>query len=325
MAEPAAFGGAVLCGGASRRMGRDKALIPLDGRPLAVRVAGALHAAGARPVIAVGGARSALGALGLRTTADLHPGAGPLGGVLTAFAALAEHDTIAVLACDLLWPNPAAVQALVAAAGAPGTQVAVPLVGGRLQYHHAVWRRDAEPALAAAFAHGQRSLRGAVAGLRLVAVTTVDPRAVRDADQPQDLADGAGSAPLPRWVVPPPIPSERRPVAEEEEQVEVPEIDVDELESHHATGAAVFDVRQPDEYVDAHVPGATLVPLATVPDELATFPTDQAVYVICAGGGRSRRAAEFLRANGVDAINVAGGTRAWVEAGKSVATGPEAG
>jgi rhodanese-related sulfurtransferase len=107
--------------------------------------------------------------------------------------------------------------------------------------------------------------------------------------------------------------------------VDVPEIDVEELEELCASGVAVFDVREPDEYVEAHVPGAALVPLATVPDTLAAFPARGPVYLICAGGGRSRRAAAFLRGNGVDAINVAGGTRAWVAAGKSIATGPEAG
>jgi rhodanese-related sulfurtransferase len=101
----------------------------------------------------------------------------------------------------------------------------------------------------------------------------------------------------------------------------VPEIDVDELDVQRAKGAPVFDVREPDEYVEAHVPGARLVPLATVPDQLAEFPSDAPVYVVCASGGRSRRAAEYLRSNGVDAINVAGGTKAWIAAGKPCATG----
>jgi thioredoxin 1 len=98
--------------------------------------------------------------------------------------------------------------------------------------------------------------------------------------------------------------------------VQVPEIDVEELEARRAAGAEVFDVREPDEYGDARVPGAIPVPLATVPDRLSEFPTDHVVYVICASGGRSRRAAEFLRSNGVDAVNVTGGTKAWLAAGK---------
>ncbi len=107
--------------------------------------------------------------------------------------------------------------------------------------------------------------------------------------------------------------------------MDVPEIDVDELAGLRASGARVFDVREPDEYRDAHVPGAVPVPLGTVPDEVGQFPTDGVVYVICAAGGRSRKACEFLRANGVDAVNIAGGTRAWIAAGHPVATGPELG
>jgi rhodanese-related sulfurtransferase len=107
--------------------------------------------------------------------------------------------------------------------------------------------------------------------------------------------------------------------------VDVPEIDVDELATRRGAGVPVFDVREPDEYRDAHVPGAVPVPLGEVPDAVDRFPTDGPVYVICAAGGRSRKAAEFLRANGVDAINIAGGTRAWIAAGHPVATGPELG
>lgn len=96
----------------------------------------------------------------------------------------------------------------------------------------------------------------------------------------------------------------------------VPEIDVAALAERCAGGAfALFDVREPHEFDEVHVPGARLVPLASVPDELAQFPTAGPVYVICRSGGRSMKAAEFLRANGVDAINVAGGTLAWLDAG----------
>jgi rhodanese-related sulfurtransferase len=96
----------------------------------------------------------------------------------------------------------------------------------------------------------------------------------------------------------------------------VAEVDVAVLAAALDAGAFLLDVRRLEEYVEAHVPGAVLVPLATVPDALEQFPTDGPVYVICASGGRSRRASQFLRANGVDAVNVAGGTKAWLAAGK---------
>jgi rhodanese-related sulfurtransferase len=105
--------------------------------------------------------------------------------------------------------------------------------------------------------------------------------------------------------------------------VDIPEIDVDELEGHWSAGAFVLDVREPDEYQDGHVPGAVPVPLATVPEQVDAIPMNAPVYVICAAGGRSRSAAAFLRSSGVDAINIAGGTRAWIAAGKQTVTGAE--
>ncbi|MEZ5244249.1 MAG: rhodanese-like domain-containing protein [Acidimicrobiales bacterium] len=103
--------------------------------------------------------------------------------------------------------------------------------------------------------------------------------------------------------------------------MDLPEIDVDELERQLATGAPVFDVREDDEWENVHIEGATLVPLGTVTAAVERFPTDRPVYVICAKGGRSARAAEFLRSQGIDAVNVAGGMGAWVESGKPSVSG----
>jgi rhodanese-related sulfurtransferase len=107
--------------------------------------------------------------------------------------------------------------------------------------------------------------------------------------------------------------------------MDVPEIDVDELAARHAEGATVLDVRMPDEYEEFHVPGAVLIPLPEVPARFDEVPDGRRVYVVCASGGRSRRAAEFLRARGVDAVNVAGGSKAWAESGRPVASGPDPG
>ena len=96
--------------------------------------------------------------------------------------------------------------------------------------------------------------------------------------------------------------------------MDVPEIDVDELERRLEEGAVLIDVREPDEWVEVRVPGGRLIPLQNVPERLAEIPEEGTVYVICALGGRSHAAAEFLRGQGRDAVNVFGGTTAWVDA-----------
>jgi rhodanese-related sulfurtransferase len=103
--------------------------------------------------------------------------------------------------------------------------------------------------------------------------------------------------------------------------VDVPEIDIAEAQRRIAAGTPVIDVREPDEYVEGHVPGAPLIPLGDVPDRVGEVPSGGEVLVICKSGGRSRRAAEHLRSQGIDAVNVAGGTMAWIEAGHPVVTG----
>jgi rhodanese-related sulfurtransferase len=103
--------------------------------------------------------------------------------------------------------------------------------------------------------------------------------------------------------------------------VDVPEIDVESLERFLAAGAPLIDVRQPDEYAEVHVPGAVLIPLAQVPERVDEVPRDAPVYVICRSGNRSRTASAFLIEQGIDATNVAGGTLAWLQAGKPAATG----
>jgi rhodanese-related sulfurtransferase len=82
-------------------------------------------------------------------------------------------------------------------------------------------------------------------------------------------------------------------------------------------------VREPAEYAEGHVPGAPLIPLGEVAERISEVPTGE-VLVICRSGARSARAAELLRAHGIDAVNVAGGTLAWIDAGGPVVHGPAA-
>ena len=101
----------------------------------------------------------------------------------------------------------------------------------------------------------------------------------------------------------------------------VPEIDVDELAKRQGDGSFVLDVRQPDEFVEAHVPDAVLIPLNELAARQDEIPTDRPILVICATGARSARATEALRAAGYDASNVVGGTNAWIDADFPVAEG----
>jgi len=101
---------------------------------------------------------------------------------------------------------------------------------------------------------------------------------------------------------------------------EVPQIDVHELAARRAEGAPLIDVREPDEFATARVPGAVLIPLGEVVERSEEVPADGAVYVICARGGRSAKAVEHLRSLGIDAVNVAGGTLGWIDAGMAVDT-----
>lgn len=182
----ATFAGAVLCGGSSRRMGTDKALLEIDGVALARRVADALAAAGALSVVAVGGDARALHDRGLAVVPDEHPGEGPLGGVLTALhTAPATATFVAVLACDLVAPHPQTIAAVVARAAAGDVDVAVPVFGERRHFHHAVWRRDAADAVAVQFAAGERAPRRVAAHLRVGQVAGLDARHLADADDPE--------------------------------------------------------------------------------------------------------------------------------------------
>src|SRR5215467_1658306 len=96
---------------------------------------------------------------------------------------------------------------------------------------------------------------------------------------------------------------------------EVREANLDELRSR-PSDAAVVDVREPEEFASGHVPGAVNLPQADLATRLDEVPRDRPVLVICQGGFRSLRAAQFLSQCGIsDVASVKGGTEAWRAAG----------
>jgi molybdenum cofactor guanylyltransferase len=183
---------AVLAGGASRRMGRDKATLAVGG----VELASLVLAAAARvadPVVLV--APDGHPARRLAAPAVADPGQGPLAALAAALGAL-EAEHVLVLAADHPGLRVELLAHLVTLAGE--AEAVACRRGPRLEPLVAVYRRA--PALAAARARlagsaGDRSLLGLLAGLRTLVVEEpewrrVDPdgRSFVDLDDPADLA-----------------------------------------------------------------------------------------------------------------------------------------
>jgi len=185
-------------------MGTDKAFVVVDGLTLMERVAAAAREAGANEVTAIGGDIERLAALGLDCVPDEHPGAGPLGAIVTALAhasspaepgsaqvslrqdsAEGPPSTLLMLPCDLTAPTAAALAEIVVALGTH--DAAVPMVDGRAQWATAAWSTRCLQPLRAEFAAGVRAPRHAVSTLSVRQFTPSDPAALADADTPADL------------------------------------------------------------------------------------------------------------------------------------------
>lgn len=181
--------GAVLVGGASRRMGTDKAFIEIDGRPMVVGAVAALGQAGADPVVVVGGDPARLASLGLRRIDDRFPGEGPAQAVAAALAHLASAEIVVVLSCDLVAPHPGAIRTVVDALVAePAAVVAVPVADGQRQWLHGAWNRQRGlEQLEAAWCSGKRSVHAGVPPQLVVEVHGIESALVVDADTPGDL------------------------------------------------------------------------------------------------------------------------------------------
>lgn len=88
-----------------------------------------------------------------------------------------------------------------------------------------------------------------------------------------------------------------------------------ELQTRLADAAphAVVDVRTPQEWAGGHIEGALHIPVDEVQKRLHEIPRDgRAMFVICAAGGRSAAAADFLANRGyLNVFNVDGGMGQW--------------
>lgn len=100
------------------------------------------------------------------------------------------------------------------------------------------------------------------------------------------------------------------------------EVDVATAATMRDAGAFVLDVRQPEEWVAGHIPGATLIPLGELSSRTAEVPSDREVVVVCRSGNRSATGRDILRDAGFATVtSMAGGMNDWAAAGLDVETG----
>lgn len=158
--------GVVLAGGASRRMGQPKAVLPVAGEPLLHRVVRLVGEA-VPDVCVVGDPVYSSLVPGTPFTADAYPGRGPLGGLLTALRATSA-PWLFLVACDMPLVRPALIRAMAEESlTAPDVDV-VAINGPRgLEPLHAWYSRGCLPEVARQMARDEWSLQRLLARLRV--------------------------------------------------------------------------------------------------------------------------------------------------------------
>jgi len=179
--EQRLFEGFVLAGGRSSRMGRDKALLPLDGSTLLEQIAARVRAA-AGSVTLIGPPERYSG-LGLPVAADLIEDCGPIGGVYTALK-ISPAPWNLVVACDMPAVTTAFLAALLEAARDADAECFVPETGSGLHPLCAVYHRRALVALQYAIDHKSFKMHDLLRSLRTVAWPVADAWLLENVNTP---------------------------------------------------------------------------------------------------------------------------------------------
>lgn len=183
---------AIQAGGRSSRMGRDKALIRLAGRPLIEHVLEQVRDLGDELLITTNRPAD-LRYLGYPLVGDVKPGAGALHGLHTALSHARGTDVL-VVACDMPLIPRALLEGLIELRGQ--ADVIVPCKAGRYEPLLAVYRREGcLPAIEAALARGEQRVISFYEALRVLTVkdddlARLDPKGLAffNINTPQDLA-----------------------------------------------------------------------------------------------------------------------------------------
>jgi rhodanese-related sulfurtransferase len=101
-----------------------------------------------------------------------------------------------------------------------------------------------------------------------------------------------------------------------------PTVSVTEAAALRDGGAFVLDVREPAEWADGHIPGATLIPLGELVDRVGEVPRDRSILVVCHSGNRSAEGRDILLGAGFASVtSLDGGMIDWAAAGMPIEPG----
>ncbi len=101
------------------------------------------------------------------------------------------------------------------------------------------------------------------------------------------------------------------------------EISVAQAAAKRDAGAFILDVREPDEWTEYHIPGATLISLGDLAARVNEVPRDKEVVVVCRSGNRSQAGRDILVSAGFTKVtSMAGGLKEWAAAKLPTVTGP---
>ena len=183
-----AVGGYVLAGGRSVRMGRDKALLVLEGETLVERCLRKLSEVCAE--VAIAGGAEALARFG-RVVADAEAGCGPLGGIVAALRE-SRFEWNVFVPVDVPFVPVSCLKELVAAAMGSG-EAAMARVDGKLQPLCGVYPKTMLPVLQRELAEGRWKVALAVAAAGPVRVVDfADARWFRNVNTPEEFAAAQG-------------------------------------------------------------------------------------------------------------------------------------
>jgi len=183
--------GVVFCGGQSRRMGRDKGALELEGEPLVARAAARL-AQLADEVVLASGPSPRYPELGRTCLLDPEPELGPLGGLAAALEHAEKHlkERLLVLACDMPDVPQSLLARLLERARRTDADVCLPSSAEGDEPLCAVVHRRVRPAVRAALARGARRMDAFHDGLRIERMRLAPDElgALANLNTPADLA-----------------------------------------------------------------------------------------------------------------------------------------